>query len=172
MGSLDKMLESVVVGTMTLESIASVFENLQSKHQILIRVFQVLAQSPYDVLKYQMRIRVFQGLKPLQHPLHGLEVMPLWKRLLQENKPYNYGIYAKVELASSTPYTQLFSEVILQFLAYAILSPWKTIFNPASQEQLIFHFIVLNLMIVLQEFVINPTNQQLDPFNWLWLVSF
>ena len=43
-----------------------------------IRVFQVLAQSPYDDPKYQMLIRVFQGWEPLQHPLHGLEVISLW----------------------------------------------------------------------------------------------
>ena len=70
-----------------------------------------------------MLIIVFQGWEPFQHPLHGLEVMSLWKRLLQGNEPHDYGIYTEVELASSTPYNQLFTKVILQFLAYAILSP-------------------------------------------------
>ena len=67
---------------MKLESLASVFENLQSKYQMLIRVFQVLAQSPYNDLKYHILIRVFQGWEPLQHPLHGLEVMSLSQSLL------------------------------------------------------------------------------------------
>ena len=59
---------------------------------LLIRVFQVLAQSPYDDPKYQMHIRVFQGWEPLQHPLHGLEVMSLWYKILQGNEPHDYGI--------------------------------------------------------------------------------
>ena len=41
--------------------------------------------------------------------------------------------------------------------------PWKTIFDPTRWEQLIAHFIVPTLMIVLQEFVINLDNQQLGP---------
>ena len=135
---------------MTLESLSSVFENLQSKYQMLIRFFQVLAQSPCDDPKYQILIRVFQDWEPLQHPLHGLEVMPLWQRLLQGNEPCDYGIYTEAELSSSTPYTQLFTEVILQFLANAILSLWKTVFDLASWEELNVHRIVPNLMKALQ----------------------
>ena len=73
-----------------MESLASVFENLQSKYQMLIRVFQVLAQSPYDDPKYQMLIRVFRDWELLQLPLQGLEVMPSWKRLLQGNESHDY----------------------------------------------------------------------------------
>ena len=100
---------------MILESLASVFENLQSKYQMLIRAFQVLAQSPYDDPKYQMLIRVFQGWEPLQHPLYGLEVMSLWQRLLQGNEPRDYGIYVEAKLASSTPYKLFFNSLHMQF---------------------------------------------------------
>ena len=60
-----------------------------------------------------MLIRVFQGWEPLQHYLHGLEVMSLCQRLLQGNEHHDYDIYTQVELSSSTPYTQIFIEVIL-----------------------------------------------------------
>ena len=56
---------------------------------------------------------MFQGWEPLQHPLHGLEVMSLWKRLMQGNEPHDFGSCIEEKLYSSTPYTQLFIEAIL-----------------------------------------------------------
>ena len=66
-----------------------------------------------STFSFSLLIRVFQGWEPLQHPLHGLEVISLWQRLLQGNEPHDYGIYIEEELASSTPYTQLFTKIIL-----------------------------------------------------------
>ena len=63
--------------------------------------------------KYQMLIRMFQGWEPLQHPLHGLEVISFWQRILKGNDPHDYDIYIEAELGSSSPHTQLFTEVIL-----------------------------------------------------------
>lgn len=72
-----------------------------------------------------MLTRVFRGWEPLQHPLYGLEVISLWQRLLQGNEPHDYGIYKEAKVASSTPYTQLFTEVILPIVRIAATNYWE-----------------------------------------------
>ena len=79
---------------------------------------------------------MFQGLEPLQYPLHGLEVKKIWQRLFQGNEPHNYGIYIEVELSSSTPFTQLFTEVIIPQVRIANTNSW----DPKDPEAML-HFL-------------------------------
>ena len=68
---------------------------------------------------------MFQGWKPLQHPLNGLEVMSLCKRLMQGNEPHDFDIYIEAKLASSTPHTQIFIEINLIVLRVAATNSWE-----------------------------------------------
>ncbi|KAH0974205.1 hypothetical protein GBA52_016104 [Prunus armeniaca] len=134
--------------------------------------------------KERLATRMFQGWDPLRNLTHGLNVVSLWKHLLHGEGEREQ--YLDIFDNTMSPYTQLVSELeelyrTIHFKlsnvlsawdpsdasAYAILSPWKKVFDSASWEQLMHRFIVPKLQLVLQDFQVNPANQRLDQFNWV-----
>ncbi len=51
--------------------------------------------------------------------------------------------------------------------ALVLLSPWRRVFEPAEWDALLARSIMPKLAFALQELVINPAAQQLEPFQWV-----
>ncbi|XP_006352537.1 septin and tuftelin-interacting protein 1 homolog 1 [Solanum tuberosum] len=115
-GVLDRIGEESTSGTLTLDSLAKAFADLQQQYveeYTLCNLSSIACSYALPLF-----IRIFQGWDPLQTPTHGLEVVSLWKDLLQGND-----IFAISDAAS--PYTQLFMEVVFPAVRISGTNTWQ-----------------------------------------------
>ncbi|GFP96253.1 septin and tuftelin-interacting protein 1 homolog 1 [Phtheirospermum japonicum] len=78
---LDRINELSSSGSLMLESLAKAFMDLQTRFADDYKICYLSCIACSYALP--LFIRIFQGWDPLQNPTHGVEVVPMWKSLLQ-----------------------------------------------------------------------------------------
>ncbi|KAL7147188.1 hypothetical protein ABFS83_06G091100 [Erythranthe nasuta] len=114
--ALDKIGGMSSSGTLTLETLAKSFGDLQKRFldDYTICNLSCIACS-YAVPLF---IRIFQGWDPLQNPTHGVEVVSLWRKLLLGKDSFSIS-------ATASPYTQLLMEVIFPAVRISGTNSWQ-----------------------------------------------
>ncbi|CAK9159611.1 unnamed protein product [Ilex paraguariensis] len=110
---LDQMGTVNSLGKLTLDSLAKSFGDLQRRYAEDYKPCNLSCIACSFALP--LFIRVFQGWDPLQNPKHGLEVMSLWKNLLQGEDFSD----------AASPYTQLFMEVVFPAVGITATNTWQ-----------------------------------------------
>lgn len=113
---LGRLEEEKTLGTLTLDSLAICFGDLQRRFPEEYKLLNLSCIACSHALP--LFIRMFQGWDPLKNPLHGLEVVSLWKTLLQGQECLDIWDVG-------TPYTQLMAEVILPAMRISGINTWE-----------------------------------------------
>ncbi|KAJ4846860.1 hypothetical protein Tsubulata_011858 [Turnera subulata] len=116
MGILNRIEVEKSEGTLTLDFLANSFTELRSKFADDYKLCDLSSIACSYALP--LFIRVFQGWDPLMNPLHGFELVELWKNVLQGEESNDIWDVA-------TPYTQLVSEVILPAIRISGINTWE-----------------------------------------------
>lgn len=114
---LDRVGEENLRGTLTLDSLAKCFDDLQRRFREEYKLCNLSCIACSFALP--LFIRIFQGWDPLRNPLHGMEVVSSWKALLQEEESLD------IWDSTSSPYSQLLSEVVVPAVRISGVNTWQ-----------------------------------------------
>ncbi|KAK6117166.1 hypothetical protein DH2020_049045 [Rehmannia glutinosa] len=112
---LDQIGKKSSSGTLTLESLAKSFVDLQTRFADDYKLCNLSCIACLYALP--LFIRIFHGWDPLQNPTHGVEVVSLWKKLLQGNDSFNFS-------GTASPYMQLLMEVVFPAVRISGTNSW------------------------------------------------
>lgn len=114
--SLDQIGEEHLLGTLTLDSLAKSFGDLQRRYADDYKLCNLSCIACAFALP--LFIRVFQGWDPLQNPSHGLNVITIWKNLLRGEDSFDFS-------DAASPYTQLLMEVVFPAVRISGTNTWQ-----------------------------------------------
>ncbi|MED6112208.1 hypothetical protein PIB30_059574 [Stylosanthes scabra] len=190
MSVLDRVAEESTSGTLTLDFLARCFNDLHKSYadsyKLSVRISGIntwQARDPEPMLRF---LDLWEKLLPpsvLTAILDNI-VLPKLSAAADTWEPHRETIPVHTWVHPWLPRMEHKLEGIYQVIrfklssvlgawhpsdasTYTILSPWKTVFDAVSWEQLMLRFIVPKLQLVLQEFEVNPASQKLDQFFWV-----
>lgn len=113
---LDQIGEKSSSGALTLESLAKSFQDLQTRYADDYTLCNLSCIACSYALP--LFIRIFQGWDPLQNPTHGVELVSLWKKLLQGKDSLSFS-------GMGSPYVQLLMEVVFPAVRISGTNSWQ-----------------------------------------------
>ncbi|XP_031487475.1 septin and tuftelin-interacting protein 1 homolog 1 [Nymphaea colorata] len=123
LGTIRKVREENLTGSLTLKSLASTFGDLKKRYKDDYKLCNLSCIACSFAVP--LLIKVFQGWDPLLNPSKGLDLMPVWKTLLHGEEPIDYGTYDNSEANMNSPYTELVMEVIFPAVRISATNSWE-----------------------------------------------
>ncbi|KAL3626286.1 hypothetical protein CASFOL_029835 [Castilleja foliolosa] len=172
---IDRINELSSLGSLSLESLAKSFVDFQTRYPDDNTICNLSCiPCPYALPLF---IRIFHGWDPLQNPTQGVEVVSMWKKLLQDKDSSSF-------TDSASPYMQLLMEVVFPAVRISgtnswharnpepmlrFLESWKELLPPVVLQAILDTVIMPKLLAAMNTWV--PRRETIPIHFWIhpWL---